>query len=207
MEPFVRLTAVAIPFLHPDIDTDEIIPHRYLRKPLSAGYGNFLFHDKRFAAEGVEHPNFVLNQSAYRGARILVAGRNFGCGSTREGAVYALQDYGIRAVIAPSFSEIFSANCVQNGLLPVTLPEAAVASLASQLESRPGAEASVDLAAQTVSFPDGSVHRFEIALTVKTQLLEGLDEIGLTLKHRSEIDAFEAGYRARLPWLAASLPR
>lgn len=207
MEPFIRLTAIALPFLHPDVDTDEIIPHRYLRKPLSAGYGNFLFHDKRFISAGVENPDFVLNHPAYRGARILVAGRNFGCGSTREGAVYALQDYGMRVVIAPSFSEIFAANCVQNGVLPVALPEDGVAVLAAQLEASPGVEMTVDLAAQSVTFPDGATHRFEIAPTVKTQLLQGLDEIGLTLQHRAAIETFETGYRARLPWLAASMPQ
>lgn len=207
MEAFTRLDAVAAPFLHPDIDTDEIIPHRYLRKPLSAGYGNFLFHDKRYAPDGAEVADFVLNHPAYRAARILVAGRNFGCGSTREGAVYALQDYGFRTVIAPSFSEIFSANCVQNGVLPVVLSEEAILGIAQQLERSPGAHMIVDLAAQTVTPPDGSTHRFEIAPTVRTLLLEGLDEIGLTLKHRDEIDAFEKAYRARLPWLAASMPR
>lgn len=206
MEPFTRLDAVAVPFLHPDVDTDELIPHRYLRKPLSAGYGNFLFHDKRFLPDGGENPAFVLNRPEYRGARIIVSGRNFGCGSTREGAVYALQDYGFRAVIAPSFSEIFAANCVQNGVLPVVLSEAEVTDLAASLEARPGARATVDLQAQNVVFPDGSVHAFDIAATVRTQLLEGLDEIGLTLKHEAAIDAFETRYRERLPWLAATLP-
>lgn len=207
MEAFTRLDAVAAPFLHPDIDTDEIIPHRYLRKPLSAGYGNFLFRDKRYAPDGTEVAGFVLNHPAYRSARILVAGRNFGCGSTREGAVYALQDYGIRTVIAPSFSEIFSANCVQNGVLPVVLPEDGVMAIAQELERSPGAHVVVDLATQTVTSPDGSTHSFDVAPTVRTLLLEGLDEIGLTLRHRSEIESFETAYRARLPWLAASMPR
>ena len=204
MEAFTTLTAVAAPFYHPDVDTDELIPHRFLRKPLSAGYGNFLFHDKRFLADGSENPEFVLNKPAYRFARVLVSGRNFGCGSTREGAVYALHDYGIRAVIAPSFSEIFTGNCVQNGVLPITLADDTVRSLCTQLERRPGANVTIDLAQQTLTLPDASLCSFEIAPTTKIQLLEGLDEIGLTLKHREEIAGFEKRYRAHLPWLAGT---
>lgn len=204
MQAFTTLTAIAAPFYHADVDTDELIPHRYLRKPLSAGYGNFLFFDKRHAADGSEDPGFVLNQDAYRRAQILVSGRNFGCGSTREGAVYALADYGFRAVIAPSFSEIFAGNCVQNGVLPVTLPEAAVQDLCAQLARSPGAQVTIALAEQTVDFPEGARQRFDIAPSVKTQLLEGLDEIGITLKHRDEIARFERDYRTKLPWLTAT---
>jgi len=206
VEAFTTLTAVAAPFYHPDVDTDELIPHRYLRKPLCAGYGNFLFHDKRFLPDGNENPEFVLNQAAYRAARVLVSGRNFGCGSTREGAVYALLDYGIRCVIAPSFSEIFSGNCVQNGVLPVILADDTVCNLCAQLEARPGAQVTIDLAPQTVTLPDATVRRFDIAPTTKVQLLEGLDEIGLTLKHREEIAAFEHRYRTKLPWLRRAGP-
>ena len=206
MEAFTTLSAVAAPFYHPDVDTDEIIPHRYLRKPLSAGYGNFLFHDQRYLPDGAENPAFVLNQPAYRGARVLVSGRNFGCGSTREGAVYALLDYGIRCVIAPSFSEIFSGNCVQNALLPIALGEDTVRTLCAQLESQPGARVTIDLSAQTLTLPDCAVCRFDIAPTTKAQLLEGLDEIGLTLKLREEITAFEQRYNARLRWLRRAGP-
>jgi len=204
MEPFTTLTAIAAPFYHADVDTDELIPHRYLRKPLSAGYGNFLFFDKRYLPDGSKDPDFVLNKEAYRTAKVLVSGRNFGCGSTREGAVYALADYGFRAVIAPTFSEIFAANCVQNGVLAISLPEETVQSISAELERRPGAQVSIDLANQTVIGPDGAEHRFDIAPSIKTQLLEGLDEIGLTLKHRDEIAQFENGYRAKLPWLAGT---
>jgi 3-isopropylmalate/(R)-2-methylmalate dehydratase small subunit len=202
MDAFTALTAIAAPYYHADIDTDEIIPHRFLRKPLSAGYGNFLFHDKRYGADGRE--DFVLNQPAYGSAQVLVTGPNFGCGSTREGAVYALRDYGIRAVIATSLADIFTANCVQNGVLPIALPEARVRALCAQLEAQPGASVTIDLAAQTVTSPDGTVCGFDIEPSRKTLLFEGLDEIGLTLKHRDAIAAFEAGYRQRLPWLARS---
>jgi 3-isopropylmalate/(R)-2-methylmalate dehydratase small subunit len=202
MEAFTVLTAVAAPFYHADVDTDEIIPHRYLRKPLSAGYGNFLFHDKRFDAGGCEDPQFVLNIDSYRPARILVSGPNFGCGSTREGAVYALRDYGIRAVIASGFADIFSGNCVQNGVLPVALADADVKRLCAYLEASPGAQLTIDLPRQTVSSPEGAAYAFDIERSRKTRLLEGLDEIGITLRHRDDIARFEAGYRSRVPWLA-----
>ena len=200
MEAFTTLTAVAAPYYHADIDTDEIIPHRFLRKPLSAGYGNFLFHDKRYGTHGRE--DFVLNQPAYGSAQVLVTGPNFGCGSTREGAVYALRDYGIRAVIATSLADIFTGNCVQNGVLPIALPEEQVRNLCAQLEAQPGARVTIDLAQQTVAGPDGSIYRFDIEPSRKTLLLEGLDEIGVTLKHADAIAAFEADYRKRLPWIA-----
>lgn len=207
MQAFTTLTAVAAPFYHADIDTDELIPHRYLRKPLSAGYGNFLFFDQRFGADGGETPDFVLNRTPYRGARILVSGPNFGCGSTREGAVYALSDYGFRALIAPSFADIFAANCVQNGVLPVVLEDARVRSICAQLEQAPGARITIDLAGQTVTLPDASTARFDVAASVKAQLLDGLDEIALTQKHADAIASFEQRYRAARPWLAASRPR
>lgn len=204
MDKFETLTAVAVPYYHADVDTDELIPHRFLRKPLSAGYGNFLFHDRRRTAEDRENPDFVLNRAPYRRAQVLVSGRNFGCGSTREGAVYALRDYGIRAVIAPGYADIFSGNCVQNGVLPVVLPERSVEDLCAQLEARPGAEVTIDLAQQTVTLPDGTSCGFEIQASKKAQLLEGLDDIGITLEHRERIAAFEEKYRARLPWLAGA---
>jgi 3-isopropylmalate/(R)-2-methylmalate dehydratase small subunit len=202
MEAFTVLKAVAAPYYHADVDTDELIPHRFLRKPLSAGYGNFLFHDKRRGPDEREDPEFVLNRAAYRPAQILVSGPNFGCGSTREGAVYALRDYGFRAVIASGFSDIFSSNCAQNSVLPVVLPDAAVRSLCGYLQSNPGAELTIDLLHQSVASPDGAPDHFDIERSRKTQLLEGLDEIGITLKHRDEIAHFEASYRARLPWLS-----
>ena len=203
MEPFTTLTAIAAPYYHADVETDEIIPHRFLRKPLSAGYGNFLLHDKRFDGEGREVPGFVLNRPEYRNAQVLVTGANFGAGSTREGAVYAIRDYGMRAVIASGFADIFSGNCIQNGVLPVTLRDDAVRAICGQLEAQPGARVSIDLARQEVTGPDGVVYGFDIAATRKRLLLEGLDEIGLTLKHADAIAAFERDYRAKLPWLGA----
>ncbi len=201
MEAFTVLKAVAAPYYHADVDTDELIPHRFLRKPLSAGYGNFLFHDKRRGPGEREDPGFVLNIDAYRRAEVFVSGPNFGCGSTREGAVYAMRDYGIRAVIASGFSDIFSANCIQNGVLPIVLPDAAVRTLCAYLRSNPGAELTIDLPQQSVSSGDGATYCFDIERSRKTQLVEGLDEIGITLKYRDAIARFEAHYRARMPWL------
>lgn len=201
MEPFTSLKAVAAPYVFPDVDTDKLIPHRFLRKPLSAGYGNFLFFDERHALDGTEIADFVLNQPEYRSAKILISGRNFGCGSTREGAVYALADFGIRAVIAPSFADIFVGNCLQNGLLPIVLDEDAVTALVKGLQTTPGAEISIDLAAQLVSSPDGNTFHFAIDANQKTQLLAGLDAIGVTLEHSGLIDRFERQYQSQFYWL------
>lgn len=202
MEPFITFTAVAAPYFEPDIDTDKIIPHRYLRKPLSAGYRNFLLYNERFAPDGTVKSDFILNRAPYDRAGILVSGPNFGCGSTREGAVYALADFGFRAVIAPSFGDIFYDNCLQNGLLPVVLPEPVVSALARYAQQHPGATAAIDLPSQTVTTPDGAAHRFEIDASRKDQLLRGLDDIGVTLVDREELDRFEADYHKRLYWLS-----
>lgn len=201
MEPFISLSGIAAPLFEANIDTDKLIPHRFLRKPLSAGYRNFLFHDQRFTPEGVAVADFVLNRAVYGEAKILVVGANFGCGSTREGAVYALMDFGIRAVIAPGFGDIFEANCLQNGLLPVKLDEAVVEKLAAALEAAPGATVSIDLAAQTATLLDGSTHAFAIDAERKRRLLKGLDDIGITFEFSREIDAFETQYKARIHWL------
>jgi 3-isopropylmalate/(R)-2-methylmalate dehydratase small subunit len=203
MEPFTRLTAVAAPLDLPNVDTDRIIPARFLRKPRSRGYGPYCFHDLRLRPDGTEDPGFVLNHPAYREAQILVAAENFGCGSSREGAVWALAGRGIRAVVAPSFGDIFHENCLRNGLLPVRLPAAAVAGLREALHAAPGATLTIDLSAQTVAGPDGAAHRFEIDAFRKQAFLEGLDDIGLTLRHDAEIGAFEAGWAAEWPWAAA----
>jgi 3-isopropylmalate/(R)-2-methylmalate dehydratase small subunit len=202
MQPFVSLKALAAPYFQANVDTDKLIPHRFLRKPLSAGYRNFLFYNERFTPEGATKPDFVLNREPFTRAQILVTGANFGCGSTREGAVYALADFGIRCVIAPSFGDIFYANCLQNGLLPVMLSEEVVAKLAARIERAPGAEIAVDLAAQTVTGPDGDTHRFDIEGSRKNRMLKGLDDIGVTLEYVKDIEAFENQYHARLPWLA-----
>ncbi|KMO31378.1 3-isopropylmalate dehydratase [Methylobacterium tarhaniae] len=195
MQPFTTLSAVAAPLDVANIDTDQILPARFLKKPRKAGYGNFLFHDERRRSE-----DYPLDAPAYRGAGILVADRNFGCGSSREGAVYALVDGGIRCVIAPSFGDIFASNAAKNGLLTVTLPEQTVAALRARLAASPGAAVTVDLPAQTVTGPDGDALPFEIDPFKKRCLVEGLDDVALTLEHAEAIAAFEARVAAEEPW-------
>lgn len=201
MEPFVPVVGVAAPYYHADVDTDKLIPHRFLRKPLAAGYRNFLFYNERFTSDGREVPDFVLNREPYRRAQILVSGPNFGCGSTREGAVYSLLDFGIRVVIAPSFGDTFMANCLQNGLLPVALPSAVVEELAVHLSENPGAVVAIDLESQTVTTPGAITYSFEIDPSRKRRLLEGQDDISMTLQYVERIAQFENDYRMRLPWL------
>jgi 3-isopropylmalate/(R)-2-methylmalate dehydratase small subunit len=201
MEKFHKLDAIAVPIAVPNVDTDQIVPARFLRKPRSGGYGGFLFHDLRFDESGAEKPGFVLNTPAYRDARILVGERNFGCGSSREHAVYALWDYGFRAVIAPSFGDIFFNNCFKNGLLPTVLPAADVETLRAELTQRPGARVIVDLERQEVVAPSGKVHRFEVDPFRKQCLLQGVDEIAFTLGHDAEIAAFERKQAGELGWL------
>jgi 3-isopropylmalate/(R)-2-methylmalate dehydratase small subunit len=207
MEPFARLTAVAAPIDLPNVDTDRIIPARFLRQPRGApGYERFLFHDLRFDAAGSEKPDFVLNRGPFREAKILVAAENFGCGSSREMAVWTLWAYGVRAVIAPSLGDIFRQNCVKNGLLPVILPAAAAEDLRRQLHARPGATISVDLEAQTVTAPDGAAHRFEMDPFAKQMLLTGRSEIELTLGYEREIRAFEERHRREMGWIVPVAP-
>lgn len=200
MEKFTRLTGVAAPLFRPNIDTDAIIPSREMKRVSKEGLGEGMFADWRYTdvANRVENPDFVLNRPGFRQAPILLAGPNFGCGSSREHAVWALQDYGIRCVIAPSFGAIFQGNCVRNGILPLVLPEPCVAALARSAEPQ---ILTVDLAAQLVRVPDGTELPFTIATADKDMLLEGLDAIGVTLKRLSTIQTFEGTYRARQPWL------
>ena len=202
MEPFTQLTAVAAPIDIVNCDTDRILPARLLRKPRVPGYERWLFHDVRFDPQGQERPEFVLNQAPYRAARILVAGANYGCGSSREQAVYAMVDYGIRSVIAPSFGDIHYGNALQNGFLPIVLPEADCARLRDQLHAAPGARLTIDLPAQTVTGPDGAIHRFEIDPAAKERLVKGLDDIGLVLQHAERIEGFEERYLAEQPWVS-----
>ena len=202
MQAFTRVTGVAVPVDLPNVDTDRVIPARFLRKPQgSAGYDRFLFHDVRFDADGSEKPEFVLNQAPYRSATIVVAAENFGCGSSREAAVWALMAYGIRVVIAPSLGDIFHQNCFKNGLLPVILAAEVVAGLRRQLHARPGATMTADLESQTVSAPDGTKHRFEIEAFARQMLLTGQDEIALTLGYEPQIRAFETRHHSDSPWL------
>ncbi len=202
MEAFTKLTAVAAPLDMANIDTDKIIPGRFLRKLRGPGYDKLAFHDIRFHADGSENPDFVLNKAPYRAAKILVAATNFGCGSSREAAVYVMFDFGIRAVIAPSFGDIHYGNELQNGMLPVVLPDAVCASLRAQLHASPGATISIDLDAQHVTAPDGARHAFEIDANAKERLLKGLDDIGLVMQYNNEIEAFEQRHRQAMPWLA-----
>ncbi|TWA74024.1 3-isopropylmalate/(R)-2-methylmalate dehydratase small subunit [Azospirillum brasilense] len=194
MDPFVTLTAPAVPLDIANIDTDQLLPARFLKKPRSAGYGNFLLRDER-------KPGFPLDEPAYAGARVLVTDRNFGCGSSREGAVYALVDGGFRCVVAPSFGDIFAANAAKNGLLTITLPEETVAELRRQLQEAPGAAVTVDLPAQTLTGPDGRPLAFAIDPFKKECLIEGLDDVALTLRHQDAIDAFDRADAAARPWL------
>jgi 3-isopropylmalate/(R)-2-methylmalate dehydratase small subunit len=197
MEPFEKLTAVAVPLDIVNVDTDRIVPARFLRQPRSAGYENYLFRDLRDA-----DPDFVLDRPAYRGAQVLVAAENFGCGSSREGAVWALAGAGLRAWIAPSFGDIFFENSFKNGVLAIVLPIDRVATLREQLARQPGAKVAIDLPSQTLTFPDGSIEDFEVDPFRKECLLAGVDEIDLTLRHEAEIAAYEAKQREETPWLA-----
>lgn len=191
MEAFTRLDAAAAPLPRINIDTDQIVPALYLQKPRSANFGDFLFCDVRRDAEGALRADFPLNDPGYAGARILVAGRNFGCGSSREHAVWALVDGGFRAVIAPSFGDIFFSNALKNGLLPVRLAEELVDGLLATLQAEPGARLRIDLAAQSVTAPDGSRASFEIDPFARHCLLQGLDELDYTLTQSARIEAFE----------------
>jgi 3-isopropylmalate/(R)-2-methylmalate dehydratase small subunit len=202
MQPFTKLTAIAAPLDLANIDTDKIIPARFLRRLREPGYEKLAFHDIRYDADGKDRPDFVLNQAPYRHARILVAGANFGCGSSREAAVYVLWDYGIRSVIAPSFGDIHYGNELQNGMLPVVLPDATCQKLRRQLHDQPGAQIGVDLESQTVTGPDGATYGFEIDASHKERLLKGLDDIGLVMQNIKEIEAFEQKHHSALPWLA-----
>jgi len=199
---FTRVTAVAAPIDLPNVDTDRVIPARFLRKDRDVPeYSSFLFHDVRFNADGSARPEFVLNQAAFRRAQIVVAAENFGCGSSREAAVWALAAYGVRAVIAPSLGDIFHQNCFKNGLLPAILPGDVVAGLRRRLHERPGATLTVDLEAQTVTTPDGVQHRFEVDAFRKEMLLTGRDEIGLTLGFEARIREFEARHAREMAWV------
>jgi 3-isopropylmalate/(R)-2-methylmalate dehydratase small subunit len=191
MEPLTRLDAVAVPLPRANVDTDQIVTALYLQKPRACDFGEFLFRDVRHDAQGARRPDFPLNQPAYEGARILVAGRNFGCGSSREHAVWALHDGGFRAVIAPSFGDIFFGNALKNGLLPVRLADAAVDALLGALQRTPGAHLQVDLVQQTVVAPDGRSAAFDIDPFARRCLLEGIDELDYTLTQTARIEAFE----------------
>ena len=201
MTPFTTLTGIAAPMPLVNIDTDMIIPKQFLKTIARTGLGKNLFDEMRYNLDGSEKPDFVLNQPAYRKAEILVAGENFGCGSSREHAPWALLDFGIRAVIAPSYADIFYSNCFKNGILPIVLPEGQVAVLMDDAQKGANARITVDLAAQTVTSSDGHSFHFEVDPFRKHCLLNGLDDIDLTLEKSAAIDAFEKTAATLRPWV------
>ena len=204
MKPFTTLTAVAAPLDVEKIDTGMIIPGRYNRKyrrPGHPDYAEGFLHDLRFDADDKPRPEFVLNQPAFQGAEILVTATDFGCGSSRETAAYAVMDYGLRALIGPSFGDIFHANCLQNGILAINLPQEAVSELWRQLLAAPGSTVTIDLEKQTVAAPDGRLFAFDIDATRKRRLLKGMDDVDVTLEYQSRLEAFEAAYRSEMTWL------
>ncbi len=210
MKAFTVLTGLAAPLDRNNVDTDAIIPKQCLKSIRRTGYGPFLFDDWRYLDAGDlgvdpatrrPNPEFVLNQPRYAGAEILLARVNFGCGSSREHAVWALADYGFRAVIAPSYADIFFNNCFKNGVLPVILGEAPVDQLFREAQATEGYRLTIDLPAQTVTTPGGESFRFEVDAFRKHCLVNGLDDIGLTLQHADEIRAYEAKRREQAPWL------
>src|SRR3954469_7804684 len=192
MQKFTTLSAVAAPLPMPNIDTDKIIPAQHLKTIKRTGLGQYVFETLRFTPEGKERPDFVLNKPAYRNAKILVAGENFGCGSSREHAPWALLDFGITCVIAPSFADIFYNNCFKNGILPIKLPQADVDKLMDDAERGANAIITIDLEKQEITGPDGGRIKFELDPFRKHRLINGLDDVGLTLQKEKAIDAFEA---------------
>ena len=191
MEPFLSLASNVAPLLRANCDTDQIIPARFLQKLRSDDFGRYLFADERFDGKGAIRAAHILNRAPYDGARIMLGGRNFGCGSSREHAVWALCDFGIRAVIAPSFGDIFAANALKNGLLPVALPDTATALLAARVGERPALRLVIGLPEQTVLLPDGSRRAFEVDPFAKHCLVNGIDELGYTLGQADLINSFE----------------
>jgi 3-isopropylmalate/(R)-2-methylmalate dehydratase small subunit len=200
MEKFTVLEGVAAPLKMINVDTDMIIPKQYLKTIARTGLGKGLFAELRYNADGSENPDFVLNKPAYRNAKILVAGDNFGCGSSREHAPWALLDFGIRCVISTSFADIFYNNCFKNGILPITVPAAHLEKLFDDAERGANATLTIDLPKQEIRGPDGGVIRFELDPFRKHCLLNGLDDIGLTLVKKDKIDSYEAKVKSARPW-------
>ncbi|MCG9729622.1 3-isopropylmalate dehydratase small subunit [Shewanella sp. Isolate13] len=198
MQPFITHTGLAVIIDSANVDTDQIIPKQFLSKVTRDGFGVHLFHDWRYLDDAGDKPNpdFNLNKPRYQGASILVSQENFGCGSSREHAPWALADFGLKVIIAPSFADIFYGNSINNGLLPVKLADAEVQQLMAEVDAKEGAEINVDLQALTVTSPSGSVFSFEIAESARHNLLNGLDAIGLTLSHADTIENYEANIPA-----------
>ncbi len=203
MEPFTTVTAVAVPLNRVNVDTDHIIPKQFLKSIERSGFGKHLFNDWRFVGGDKNRPipDFILNRAEYQGAKILVAGDNFGCGSSREHAPWSLTDYGFRCVISSSFADIFYNNSIKNGLLPAVVKPEELEKLMAELEGNPGEQLRVDLKEQAISAPGGLSVRFDIGEDAKHTLLHALDDISRTLEHLGEIDAFEARRKQTMPWL------
>ena len=210
MQAFTTLTALVAPLERDNVDTDAIIPKQFLKSIHRTGFGAYLFDEWRYLDHGEPgqdcsnrplNPDFVLNQPRYHGAEILLTGKNFGCGSSREHAPWALLDYGFRVIIASSFADIFYNNCFKNGILPIVLADNVLDSLFKAVEETPNYQLTIDLAAQTVTTPSGEVLKFAIEAFRKESLLKGLDEIGLTLQYADEIRAYEKRRREETPWL------
>ena len=203
MQAFRRHRGLLVPHIAANVDTDQIIPARFLHRARKQGYGDLLFHDLRRDDTGGEKPGFILNQAPYRDGTILLAGPNFGCGSSREHAVWALVDHGFKTVMAPSFGDIFYNNCNKNGLLAIVAEEALLKALADEARRRAGAKATIDLPEQSITLEDGRCWAFSIDPYRKQALLEGASEIEMTLKAIGEIEAFEAEHMAKSPWITA----
>ena len=201
MEAFKTLDGIAAPLNMINVDTDMIIPKQFLKTIHRTGLGKALFDEMRYNMDGSEKPDFVLNKPQYRKAQILVAGDNFGCGSSREHAPWALLDFGIRCVIAPSFADIFYNNCFKNGILPITLPQSDVDKLMDDAERGANARVSIDLEAQEIRGPDGGMIKFEVYAFRKQCLLNGWDDIGLTLRSEEKISAYEQNHKLQAPWV------
>jgi 3-isopropylmalate/(R)-2-methylmalate dehydratase small subunit len=201
MQMFTQLTGVAAPLPMINVDTDMIIPKQFLKTIQRTGLGRHLFDEMRFTPQGAEIPDFVLNRPAYRKAQILIAGENFGCGSSREHAPWALLDFGIRCVIAPSFADIFFGNCFKNGILPIVLPQSEIDKLLDDASRGANAVISIDLEKQEIRGPDGGCITFDVDPFRKQCLLNGWDDIGLTQRHQTAVDDYEARRKLAEPWL------
>ncbi len=202
MEPFKTVTGTAAPIDLMNVNTDQIFPARFIKKPRSVGYAQFTFHDVRRDDDGELREDFPLNQPRFKDSPIIVGNENFGCGSSREGAVYTLEESGVRVIIAPSFGDIFAANCMKNGLLTIRLPAETVAALREELQKANDPSMTVDLEAGTITRPSGETLSFQPDSFQKYCLINGYNEIDLSLEFEGEMDAFEAKHREQLPWLA-----
>jgi 3-isopropylmalate/(R)-2-methylmalate dehydratase small subunit len=201
MEPYVKHESIAALLDRNNVDTDQIIPKQFLKEVRRTGFGKDLFFDWRYLKDGSENPNFELNSPAFKGARILVTGDNFGCGSSREHAPWAIEDYGINTIISTSYADIFYNNCFKNGILPIVVSKQELEKLMKEIADNLGTKFTVDLKNQAVSTPGGTIINFEIDAFRKDALLKGLDDIALTLQHVDKIDSFEKNQKQQLHWL------